>query len=250
MLNDVINYLDLEVTNFCSKYPNYNIYRVGSTLFSNFIQTNDIDYLVIDSYSKIDYTRGIENLKAKFSTLNVQNRAIETFDNKLNDLFSSIQPFVLENFHIEIVHKFGLGPIKLDNNKLSIHLAGPMNIHSANYFFRKFPMFYMGFSKYNKKLGIINFSDLLSNQIHNKQSLKYAIDELLIRAKNSNSILEKRKCLQRIKLIEFTYYNKDSPYIESTNFVTHKSDIEVNSELKKLTQTGSKNASFSDLESL
>ncbi len=232
MISRIIEFIDTEINLFCSQNSNYNIYRVGSSLFHDQLNINDIDLVVIDTNSIINYSKQIENFKKKFSDRNFLKSTIDTFDKQLDVFFISLEYSIFFKYGIKLIHRFGFGPIAEDDC-LSLHIAGPMNVESTNLFYQEYPIFHLVFDHYNKRLGTKEFSELITKQNYNDFEIEKAIRGILFRSNNTMSINIKRQCLNRINLITLIYQKHPSPYIEAFNIVSSLQDIEVVKELMK-----------------
>lgn len=233
MLTEILQLLDCNIKAFCKTHKNYNFYRVGSSLFHEDIPCNDIDYIVVDSDSTINYTQQINFFKDHFSKETFSQCTIPTFDNKLESLFSNYKIQIRNSFDRDVTPIFGFGPIPNLENSITIHLAGPMNVESMNYFFKNYPVFYLVFSNYNLKLGIDDFNILLKRPECKKEEIGKAINEILKRATNTDSLYFRKQCLKRIKLIESIYAKHSSPYLVSHNFVESLPNELISKELNR-----------------
>ncbi len=234
-IQNIINHFDLVIKQFCNENRQYNIFRIGSSLFADSIPIPDIDYLLINDSSIIDYSDQIIKLKKEFSGKGFLKATISTFDECLNIIFIEAETSAKIQLGVDVKHAFGFGPISksLGENSFVLHLAGPMNAISTNTFFKQFPIFYLVFSKFNLKLGTKEFTSIIEDPGFTKDDVQEDISRIYKRAKNINSILIKKQCLKRIKLVELITNNHPNPYVESFNYISGKSNNEIIEEIEK-----------------
>jgi hypothetical protein len=229
----LIEYLDNELSTFCTSKPQYNIYRVGSSLFQSQIVIHDIDYLIIDENLNINYKAEIIRLKKKFSSKDFLSAAIDTFDPIIDQIFKEIEMRCRNFFSKRVVHEFGFGPIPmLDNNSITLHLSGPMNVKSFNLLFSYFPLHHLGFSRFHVRLGAKEFNEIIDPPEYGDAEIKEGMKWLISRATKTDCIHLKRQCLKRLKLIELLISNHHSPYVQSIKLTKPMSNVDVLKELE------------------
>lgn len=216
-VDKILKYIDAEIKIFCNANPNYIFFRIGSSLFPHEIKFNDIDYLIFDTRSEIDYRSEIDNLYEQFSTDQFIKSSIKTFDKEIDKLFCRIENQISLMFKIQTIHLFGFGPVSTIKDCITLHLAGPMNYKSSNYFFSKFPMFYLIYSKFNRKLTKVSFEDLFTAPQFGIFEYNQSINKIVRRSENTTLFEVKLQCLKRIILIDLTFNNHNHPYLEAYN---------------------------------
>lgn len=225
----LINYLDEFYREFCMVHPQYNVYRIGSSLFADSLRIHDIDYMLINDALETDFTGNILNLKRQFSTPEFRKARIDTFDELLDTALTKTETLLLSSHQQKVQHAFGFGPISMPDDKsiMMLHLAGPLNPKGINTFFKEFPLFYLSWSRFHIKLGPKDFTSIVDKHGISEKDISEEFARIYSRAKTIEEPYIKRQALKRLKLVELLLKDYPSPYHESVKFISPLTDEEV-----------------------
>lgn len=236
----IINYLDSYLKDFCRQYPEYQIFRIGSSLFESEIAIHDIDYFLVNENSSENYKERIHNLKANFSGKDFLKSAVYTDDSLIDGLLKEVEANIAVDYGCIVQHVFGFGPIVMpvDKEILILHLAGPMNADSCNSFFSQFPLFHFLWSRYNLQLGKKAFDEVITPPEIRREDIKEEYVRIFTRASTIDNPYIKRQCLKRLLLVELALENHPSPFVESVQIVMNKTDEQILTALEKFGPIG------------
>ena len=62
-LASIITIIDSRIHNFCKVHSRYKIFRFGSSLYSDRLPIADLDFILVDILSEVDFSNEINKLK-------------------------------------------------------------------------------------------------------------------------------------------------------------------------------------------
>lgn len=112
----------------------------------------------------------------------------------------------------EVVVKYRVGPIRMDDNTLYVHVCGPLTLIEALHFCKLFPFHGLSFLVQNRPIVGSSLSEMLSVPFPSYEQYRKWITLLYERGVNSSSEEHRMKCTRKILLCKNLFQKRNNPY--------------------------------------